>query len=55
MQDGSVTFYPVRLPPLELWQIVLGVILFLVLIAAIIWRLRSHPEKNPGSFNLDGH
>jgi hypothetical protein len=31
MQDGSVTFYPVRPPPLELWQIVLGVILFLVL------------------------
>jgi hypothetical protein len=55
MQDDSVTFYPVRPPPLEAWQIAVGVILFLILIAAIIWRLRRRPEKNPGSFNLDGH
>jgi hypothetical protein len=55
MQEASVTFDPVRPPPVEFWQIVLGVILFLVLIAAIIWRLRSRSEKTAGRFNLDGH
>jgi hypothetical protein len=53
MQNTSWTFYPIEPPPLQTWQIVFGAIVFLIAIAAIAWRLRRRPEKNPGSLNLD--
>lgn len=48
MQDGSVTFYPVRPPPLEVWHIVVGSILFVILTIAIIWKLPRRAAKEPG-------
>lgn len=54
MQDG-ISFDPVRPPPLQTWQVVLALIFFLVLIAAIFLRMRRRPEKNPGSLDLDRH
>jgi hypothetical protein len=53
-EDASISFDPVRPAPLEKWHIVLALIVFLVVIAAIIWGLRKRPDKTPGTLNLDG-
>ena len=49
MQEGSVTFEPVRPPPLKPWQAGVGLVLFVVLIAFIVWKMRSRSDKPPGS------
>jgi hypothetical protein len=54
MQDGaSVTFSPAKPEPLQPWHIVLGLIVFLIVAAAIVWRTRKRSGANPGSLYSD--
>jgi hypothetical protein len=45
LQSESVTFDLVRPPPVETWQIVIASILFVLLIAVIVWRLRARGDQ----------
>ena len=53
-ENPSISFEPARPSTLEPWQIVLAFILFVCVIAAIVWRLRRRSsQNNPGSLELN--
>ena len=52
-ESASVTFEPIRPSPLEPWEILLAIVLFVCVIAAFLWKRRHRASDNHGSLDLN--